>query len=197
MVASVHYRRQRCLRLPLWPTRARMPASWWCSAPLRGARAIFLSVWPLDLGRQPTHCRNYFVGLRAQHPRQPTREVAGLEHLEGCTLAVLADGSPVEGCVVRGAHRAAPCRRPGAGGFALPIGAFTPAHRERPWFRHNADAKPRLRSVHAAPVPAVWAGSMAPAVQSRTTCPLCQSTGQRPCSPSLAILACAPCGGWG
>ena len=32
----------------------------------------------------------------------PTREVAGLEHLEDCTLAVLADGSPVEGCVVRG-----------------------------------------------------------------------------------------------
>ena len=32
----------------------------------------------------------------------PTREVAGLEHLEGCSLAVLADGSPVEGCVVRG-----------------------------------------------------------------------------------------------
>lgn len=29
------------------------------------------------------------------------RTMTGLDHLEGCALAVLADGSPVEGCVVR------------------------------------------------------------------------------------------------
>ena len=34
--------------------------------------------------------------------------MTGLEHLEGCALAVLADGSPVEGCVVREGHIALP-----------------------------------------------------------------------------------------
>ena len=32
---------------------------------------------------------------------QPDDEISGLEHLEGATVAVLADGSPVEGCVVQ------------------------------------------------------------------------------------------------
>ncbi|MBB5143241.1 hypothetical protein [Desulfovibrio intestinalis] len=33
-------------------------------------------------------------------PEQPATRLDGLDHLEGCELAVLADGSPVEGCVV-------------------------------------------------------------------------------------------------
>ena len=34
-------------------------------------------------------------------PQQPEASLDGLNHLEGCELAILADGSPVEGCVVR------------------------------------------------------------------------------------------------
>lgn len=44
----------------------------------------------------------YFVDCgRSIRTDTPASVVTGLEHLEGCTLAVLADGSPVEGCVVR------------------------------------------------------------------------------------------------
>ena len=39
------------------------------------------------------------LGIRTD---TPTSTVEGLDHLEGCALSVLADGSPVEGCVVRG-----------------------------------------------------------------------------------------------
>lgn len=34
--------------------------------------------------------------------KEEVQTVTGLDHLEGCELAVLADGSPVEGCVVNG-----------------------------------------------------------------------------------------------
>ena len=47
----------------------------------------------------------FFVdcGITVRLPEaQPAARVTGLDHLEGCTLSVLADGSPVEGCVVRG-----------------------------------------------------------------------------------------------
>ena len=44
----------------------------------------------------------FFVdcGITARR-ESPSEEVAGLDHLEGRELAVLADGSPVEGCVVK------------------------------------------------------------------------------------------------
>ena len=45
----------------------------------------------------------YFVDCGvSQRSAEPTHTVTGLGHLEGRTLAVLADGSPVEGCVVSG-----------------------------------------------------------------------------------------------
>lgn len=44
----------------------------------------------------------YYVdcGITARRD-DPSETVAGLDYLEGCELAVLADGSPVEGCVVQ------------------------------------------------------------------------------------------------
>ncbi|WP_300710926.1 hypothetical protein [uncultured Desulfovibrio sp.] len=48
-----------------------------------------------------------------RHSSEPTDQIDGLTHLEGCAVAVLADGSPVEGCVVRD------------GGITLPYAART------------------------------------------------------------------------
>lgn len=42
----------------------------------------------------------YFVDCGKSHMGAPVTEVGGLGHLEGCPVAVLADGSPVEGCTV-------------------------------------------------------------------------------------------------
>ncbi|MBQ3060236.1 MAG: hypothetical protein IJD16_08005 [Desulfovibrio sp.] len=52
----------------------------------------------------------FFVdcGLSLQQAT-PSARVAGLHHLEGRLLAVLADGSPVEGCVVRDGAISLPC----------------------------------------------------------------------------------------
>ena len=51
---------------------------------------------------------------RAPRPLSaPARQLSGLGHLEGCTVSVLADGSPVEGCVVKN------------GGIELPYAART------------------------------------------------------------------------
>lgn len=56
---------------------------------------------PLWSDSQPI-AEAYFVdcglGIRTD---TPASTVEGLDHLEGCALSVLADGSPVEGCVVR------------------------------------------------------------------------------------------------
>lgn len=44
----------------------------------------------------------FFVDCgRSFRAGQPTDHITGLEHLEGAAVAVLADGSPVEGCVVQ------------------------------------------------------------------------------------------------
>lgn len=43
----------------------------------------------------------FFVDCGLTYRGEPSESVAGLSHLEGRTVAVLADGSPVEGCVVR------------------------------------------------------------------------------------------------
>lgn len=42
----------------------------------------------------------FFVDCGISHNGAPVSEVGGLGHLEGCPVAVLADGSPVEGCTV-------------------------------------------------------------------------------------------------
>lgn len=43
----------------------------------------------------------YYVDCGKSHIGIATTQVGGLAHLEGCPVAVLADGSPVEGCVVK------------------------------------------------------------------------------------------------
>ena len=44
----------------------------------------------------------FFVDCGVTWRGEPSDSISGLAHLEGKTVAVLADGSPVEGCVVKG-----------------------------------------------------------------------------------------------
>lgn len=44
----------------------------------------------------------FYVDCGISYKGAATRTITGLEHLEGRTVAVLADGSPVEGCIVQG-----------------------------------------------------------------------------------------------
>lgn len=54
--------------------------------------------WREDMGIEEAYFVDCGVTRRTE---TPAREVAGLDHLEGQTVAVLADGSPVEGLTVR------------------------------------------------------------------------------------------------
>ena len=58
----------------------------------------FAPRWREEQGIEEAHLVDCGVIRRSE---SPTREAAGLDHLEGETVAVLADGSPVEGLVVR------------------------------------------------------------------------------------------------
>lgn len=44
----------------------------------------------------------FYVDCGLSYYGTPSDHISGLAHLESCPVAVLADGSPVEGCVVRG-----------------------------------------------------------------------------------------------
>ncbi len=50
----------------------------------------------------------FFVDCGGSYIGTPTTSVSGITWLEGCAVSVLADGSPVEGCVVRNGRIALP-----------------------------------------------------------------------------------------
>lgn len=81
---------------------------------INGGQRYFLEVLARQWGDGDAIAEAFFVdcGKTLSLPA-PARELSGLEHLEACTVSVLADGSPVEGCVVRG------------GGIELPYAART------------------------------------------------------------------------
>ena len=126
----------------------------------------------------------------------PTREVAGLEHLEGCTLAVLADGSPVEGCVVRGGR----IELPYAAALVqaglpyqsvlspLPIesdlGSGTTLTQSR---AYGACTLRLYRSV---------GGQYGPSRTELYDLPFMPEHWSEAVQPFSGDLACAPCGGW-
>lgn len=84
----------------------------------------------------------------------PSTLVEGLDHLEGRELSVLADGSPVEGCVARNGRIELPLSGqsgPGRAGFCL--GPLAPAAGKRHPVRLHPGPQPLPRALHPAPAP--------------------------------------------
>ena len=81
---------------------------------VNGKQRYFLEVLARQWGDNDAIQQAFFVDCgKTLSLSAPARQLSGLGHLEGCTVSVLADGSPVEGCVVKN------------GGIELPYAART------------------------------------------------------------------------
>lgn len=120
------------------------------------------------------------------HREEAVNDVDGLDHLEGQSLAVLADGSRGRLRGAAGPHPAALCRphRPGRPAYASVLSPL-------PW---KATANPAARwdgngrwAAAACACTAAWAGATEPAATNFTTSPSCPGAGMRPANLSAAM----------
>lgn len=121
--------------------------------------------------------------------------VTGLDHLEGREVSVLADGSPVEGCVVQG------------GQISLPYPAkvvhaglaYTAALAPLPWRPTRRPVPPWASAGPTVAAPcastAAWAANTARTGKSSTTSPSCPQRMARPVNLSPATWSSPPGGG--
>ena len=117
------------------------------------------------------------------HREEAVNDVDGLDHLEGQSLAVLADGSPVEGCVVRQGRIRLPfaARIVQAGLPYASVLSPLPVEGNGRW------------AAAACACTAAWAGATEPAETNFTTSPSCPGAGMRPANLSAAMwIFCPP-----
>lgn len=126
----------------------------------------------------------------------PTREVAGLEHLEGCALAVLADGSPVEGCVVRGGRIELPYASTLVQAGLPYASALSPLPVESDLGSGTTLAQSRAYGTCTLRLYRSVGGQYGPSRTELYDLPFMPERWSEAVQPFSGDLACAPCGGW-
>lgn len=112
-----------------------------------------------------------------------TLTVTGLDHLEGCALAVLADGSPVEGCVVDGGSITLPYAAKVVQAGLPYTSVLSPLPVEADTQQGSTLGKRRAYGRCVVRCFAAWAVSTVPAATSLTTSPFCPLTMANPANP--------------